>query len=401
MDCKEGSVFRKSSPLLATSFVNRCGTIGLSILPMLLVDRKLSPDSSAAVMTLVKGASLAGAFLGGWLSDRIGLRLTLIVSFLLSGVGLGLLPFQNAFLALAVFGILAQLGQSVFPSSARLMITKLIPVSGQQEATGWLRTVNNAGQVVSYLLGWGLAGIGIPGLMLIDSSTSVVAAMLGWKALAGKEAPANSEPAPDDPAPAAALGREDALLLWMNTLVTTGFMFLYEFFMVSTAAKFRILYAAHGLTLFSQVMLINTVLCGFLSVAASRKLKDPTLVLPFGIFLAMSGCFLALAPDAGSARIFAGTFVLTLGEIVFMALSGYVTLRLIQQPKNQGMLFGAVLVVQTLGRIAGSAAAFPLAVHGAHPEIPVATVGALSLALCWLTKAGLAGSLRLELEQAV
>ena len=65
------STFRRSLPLITTSFINKTGTIGLSLVPMILVERHLSAGQSSLVMTLIKASTLGGTLLGGLSSDRL------------------------------------------------------------------------------------------------------------------------------------------------------------------------------------------------------------------------------------------------------------------------------------------------------------------------------------------
>src|SRR4051812_41200248 len=95
------STFKRTLPVTLTSFVNKAGTIGLSIIPVVLVERKISVDQSAWIMGSIQAASLVGVLGGGWLSDVLGLRGTLLLSFLISGLGLAAVPFTSTALALA------------------------------------------------------------------------------------------------------------------------------------------------------------------------------------------------------------------------------------------------------------------------------------------------------------
>ncbi|MGZ3741733.1 MAG: hypothetical protein ACXVB9_20320, partial [Bdellovibrionota bacterium] len=85
--------FRRSLPVTLTSFINKAGTIGLSIVPVILVEHHLSAGESASVMGAIKAAGLVGVLLGGRLCDLWGLRTTLLLSFLISGLGMLPLPF--------------------------------------------------------------------------------------------------------------------------------------------------------------------------------------------------------------------------------------------------------------------------------------------------------------------
>ncbi|MFN7135857.1 MAG: MFS transporter, partial [Myxococcales bacterium] len=143
-------VFRQSLPVLLTTFVNKVGAVGLSLLPMLLVERALPSETSSLVMGLVKAAVLLGSFAGGWVADRAGLRVALVSSFAIAGTGLALLPLASDWVVLAALAMLAQLGNAMFHSPARLLVTSAVAPEHQREAIGWLRGAVNGGQIVSF-----------------------------------------------------------------------------------------------------------------------------------------------------------------------------------------------------------------------------------------------------------
>src|SRR5688500_12282731 len=99
------SVFLKARSLYLTSFANKCLNIGLVLIPMLLVEQELSTTTSSWVMGLVKTAAVTGSILGGWFSDRIGLKQTLVLAFFLSALGLFALPLTTNVVLLCVAGM--------------------------------------------------------------------------------------------------------------------------------------------------------------------------------------------------------------------------------------------------------------------------------------------------------
>ena len=150
---------------------------------MLLVEKQISSGSSSAIMTAVKVALVVGTYLGGLASDRVGMRASLVLSFLLAGVGMGFLPFSGTLEWMCVWAIIAQLGQALFYSPARLLIVEVVAPEGHQESMGWLRTANNLGLIVSFSIGTLFARWGITFLMLFDSITSLFAAGVGGRML--------------------------------------------------------------------------------------------------------------------------------------------------------------------------------------------------------------------------
>jgi Major Facilitator Superfamily len=360
-----------------TAFVNRCGTIGLSLLPMLLVQRGTSTASSSAVMAVVKATMIVGLLASGVAADRLGPRRTVLLAFTLSGVGLLLLPRAPSLALVAAAAVVAQLGEALSPSAIRLLLITRVPPEGQREALGWLRGAANLGHVMSYGAGIVFTAAGVLGLMWFDSLTSLVAALIGLRLL--RDAPAAGaapRPAVEDAAAPRGLSP-----LFACAAVLGGFMFLYDLFTVSASAAAERAFGARGLAVFSEMMIINVVFCALLAVAAARVLKRVSVAFPLGILLAGAGTAVTTAGVGKPLWLFAGAFIVTVGEVVLGALSQYALLRAAPAGPRRGTYYSAALVVQTLGRIAGGTLAFPMVVDGAHGTLFVVacTAGALAL----------------------
>lgn len=344
--------FKTSFPVLFTSFVNRVGTIGLSLVPVLLVEQHFTEDQSSTVIGLMKCCVLLGTFLGGWTADLIGSRRGIFLSFILSAIGLGLLPFQKEIFLVAGLAMIAQTGQSMFSGLGRTLLSEVVPPDHQRESIGWLRMANNSGQIISFGVGW-LVLSSVMGLMLFDSATSLLAVIIGVFLfpkvdIYGHESLQSK----------ASGGHGKAWTpLVIVTLLAMIFSFFYELFMTGAAIRFKVAYGTDSVACFSRAMVINTLMCTILAVIAARRLSNPKIVLPVGLALTAGACWFGLW-TANPANLFAATFVLTLGEIIFTALSGYLIFQLIPQVKNRGMVYGFVLVCQNIGSVTGAAIAF-------------------------------------------
>jgi predicted MFS family arabinose efflux permease len=372
------AIFKRSLPLILPYFINACGTIGLSLLPMILVAENLSVKNSTIIMSVVKTCVFLGSFLGGWFADRLGLRASLIISFGLSGLGLGFLSNAHDFILILICGCFAQLGTSMYAGQGRLLITDLLPVSDQQEAIGWLRTANNLGQIVSYAIGFFASAFGFAALLLFDALTSIIAmAVSVTKVPRSKEIhAARAAQAIDN---ASAKNRSWSLFV-MTSLVIAGFSFLYEIYITSTSARCQIFFGPQGLKIFSKIMVINCVLCTVMAVVAARRIRDPRFAFPVGIFLVGVGSYITILAGASERFLFVGAFVVTSGEIFFTALASFVMIHVTPYSKNRGSMFGISLVIQNVGRILGGAAAFPMVIHGSKPELFIA-VSAVAILL--------------------
>src|SRR5271155_4451666 len=92
----DAAAFRQSRPVLLTTFTNKVGSIGLSLITILLVKRGVSTGRGSFVLSTLKTTMLAGTLVGGTLTDRFSSRTLVLAALLLSATGLGFLPFQSS-----------------------------------------------------------------------------------------------------------------------------------------------------------------------------------------------------------------------------------------------------------------------------------------------------------------
>ncbi len=352
------SVFKKTFPLTFTVFINKCGTIGLNLIPMLLVEKHLKPSEAGLVMTIIKVTSVGGTFLGSYLCDDLGMKFTLLLSFLLAGIGLGGLPLFESLTALIIFACIAQLGHAMFSGPMRLLISEVVSPHEQQESWGWFRTANNLGQIISYSIGSLFSVYGIAMLMFFDAATSLIATVVGSKII-------KNNPHQDE---LHATTHPHYLSQNMKTFlafafVTGGFSCMYELFIVAVSANSKIYFGEMGVKIFSQTMLINTVICAIVAVPASKTIKNPRLAFPIGVVFMGIGSAIAFTAKSKLWMLFLGMFLVSIGEIFYTALSTYVLIRITPKVKKKGTIFGIGLIFQPLGRIIGAGLAFPYIVY--------------------------------------
>jgi DHA1 family multidrug resistance protein-like MFS transporter len=354
------SAFKSGLPIIATSFVNKTGAIGLSLLPMILVEKSFSAADASLTMATVKSSILVGTLLGGYASDRFGVRLIFLASFFFQAFGLAMLPYSYNIAFIMLAGVIAQMGNSFFQATSRLLLKNLVPQNHQQEGIAWLRTGNNLGQVISYSLGAMLASLGTTALILFDSFTSFVAFFAGLRWIPKTSAISAENLRSGD----LNVNENTWRLFILYGIFISGFTFLYELFMVGTAAKFRLLFGSEGLRIFSAAMVVNTLLCVLLSVPSSRFFRNPKKSLPLGFALMSLGAGLTFFDFQNIYSIYAGVFLFTFGEIIFGSLSQYVLLKIIPGKRGHGLVYSSATTMQGVARILAGTVAFPLVVYG-------------------------------------
>ena len=379
------SVFRKSLPLLLTTLVNKSGSIGITLLPILLVEGHYSTAQSSFVMSVVKGTTLVSTVLSGFLSDLVGFRVVLLGSFLLATVGLFMLPLSLGLVVLTLAGVISQLGITSVNTSTRLLLTRTMARTEQKEALGWMRFVNNLGQIFSYGLATLTASLGAKVLIWFDAFTSLFAFVLGWRVLPKKEKNSDLPIGPPD-----ASGTKRAVNWWPFvgcTFLITGWYAMYEFFVVGIAGLLEVTHPDQGLRIFSMLMVLNTVLCAALAVVASRFLTQVVPSLALGVLLTAAGVILAAWQTHDIALLFVSALFLTLGEVIYGALGQFLLIRSVPASARENTVYSSAILVANVGRMVAAGLAFPLIIDAKSPAWAMgitASVGAFSLVVLLL-----------------
>jgi MFS family permease len=168
--------------LVAGTFVNKLGTLIIPYLTLVLRREFDLDERRIGLLMLAYGlGSLTSILTGGWLTDRLGRRVTLLLSLTGSGavaVTLGLVSTIAVFAPLLVLlGFLADLYR---PASSSI-IADLLP--SERRATGFaaLRMAVNLGFSVGMMLGGFLADWSWRVLFLGDGLTTLAFATVVWR----------------------------------------------------------------------------------------------------------------------------------------------------------------------------------------------------------------------------
>ena len=292
---------RQSRGVLLTTFTNKVGSIGLSLVAILLVRRGASTAQGSAVLATMKTTSVAATLAGGALSDRLDARTLALAALLMSAAGLGIMPFAAAIWLILVCGVLGQFAESLLNVVQRLLLVEHVAPENHKEALGWLRMANNFAQIFSFSIAAAGAALGVAPLMLFDAATSLGAFAVGRVVLP------RAEPGR---APSAALGAADgggesAWAFLRLALVLMGWSMMYELFLEGGSGRLEVLHPGHGLRIFSEMMILNTALCAAFSVPATRIFRDSWTAVAGGAVLACAGVLyagLGIAARRGCSR---------------------------------------------------------------------------------------------------
>src|SRR5215218_6457631 len=167
--------------LWVCQLVNRLGSFVQPFLVLYLTqDRHLSAGTAGAVSAAVGAGTVASQPVGGWLADRVGRRLTMLICFFGTGaalIGLGSARSMVTIWAAAfVVGLLGDL----FRPAVQATVADLLQPDERARAYGLLFWAINLGFSVSTVSAGVLASVGYGLLFWLNAGTSVIAALVIW-----------------------------------------------------------------------------------------------------------------------------------------------------------------------------------------------------------------------------
>ncbi len=158
--------------------INRSGSVVLFFLVLYLTSQLDYSVSDAGRMISVYGlGSLVGSYLGGWLSDKIGVIRVMIFSLLFSAIGYVILSYtKNSLLITLILFFIAIVAEAFRPANSTALALVCTP---EIRARGFAlnRMAVNLGVTIGPAVGGFLALMGYSVLFWFDALTCLVAAI--------------------------------------------------------------------------------------------------------------------------------------------------------------------------------------------------------------------------------
>ncbi|MGY4772471.1 MDR family MFS transporter [Kribbella sp. CWNU-51] len=210
--------------LWVCQLVNRLGSFVQPFLVLYLThDRHLSAGTAGAVAAAVGAGTVAAQLAGGWLADRVGRRLTMLICFFGTAAALILLGSARAMVMIWLAAFLVGLLGDLFRPAVQATVADMLQPGERVRAYGLLFWAINLGFSVSTVSAGVLASIGYGLLFWLNAGTSVVAGVVIW-AMVPESRPVLDEDAPRRPLLAVAL--HDTVFLLM-ILIQIGYATIY------------------------------------------------------------------------------------------------------------------------------------------------------------------------------
>ena len=179
--------------LWVCQLVNRLGSFVQPFLVLYLThDRHLSAGTAGAVAAAVGAGSVCAQLVGGWLADRAGRRVTMLICFFGTGAALILLGSARSMALIWVTAFLVGLLSDLFRPAVQATVADLLQPTERVRAYGLLFWAINLGFSVSTVSAGVLASFGYGLLFWVNATTSVIAGLVIWMMVP------ESRPAPEE-----------------------------------------------------------------------------------------------------------------------------------------------------------------------------------------------------------
>lgn len=169
--------------LFAGTFINRFGTFVWPFLTIYLTRQGHSLTAAAlAVSTFGVGCSLGSVF-GGWLSDHVGRRNTIVIGTTAAAGTLMMLYTASGFPAVLLWTFLTGFSNGTYVPGAQALLTDVVPETLRPRAFSALRMAANAGMACGVSTAGFMAQHSFFGLFVADAATTLCYSLLALLAL--------------------------------------------------------------------------------------------------------------------------------------------------------------------------------------------------------------------------
>ena len=343
--------------LFAVNLVNASGAMVIFFLSLYLTRRLgFTPARAGQALSLYGLGSLAGAYLGGWLADRIGSTSVQKLSLALSGGFLLVLgQVRSAEALLPVLFLFSTAAGALYPANAATM-ARICPPELQVKGFALNRLANNLGVTIGPAVGGLLALRDYRLIFWADGLTCLAAAglfLVIWKRPEAQLRTSEKQKSPALSIPCRSPWRDGPFLLLMLLVVVWGAVF------VQLLATFPLyMRGVYGLAedRIGRLLAVNTILIVTLEMALMEKIKTYSRTRMINLSFLLLGLGFGLMP-LGRGFFYAAftVAVWTFGEILSIPLiMALVAGR--SGPETRGRYMGIFSFAFSLAFIVGPAA---------------------------------------------
>jgi MFS family permease len=302
--------------ICAGALLNRLGSLHQPFLVVYLSEaRNFSPVLAGATVAGYGLGSLLSSGVGGYMSDHIGNRATIIISRLTAAACLVAIPLAPSRWLLIPLVALAGFGVDLYRPATLALLAGLAPRGRRTSVFGLFRLVVGLGYAAALIAGGLVASQSLALVFFADAAIAVVVGVLAWLLLSDLVAEPDPEPRPCNESRRGS-ARRFAFLLVASAAV--GLVF----FQKDSTLPLYIRDNGHSLAAVGVLMSVQGLVGAVMAapVALSARLLRPRAALTAAALLVGFG--FALTSIATSAAALATTVALwSIGEVFWTVFS--------------------------------------------------------------------------------
>ena len=306
--------------LALITLINRAGTMVIPFLSLYLTeDLEFTLKDVGWIMTAFGLGSVAGSWLGGKLTDKIGYYKVMVRSLLTTGVLFIALQFLTTFVSLCIGIFLVMLVADMFRPAMFVALSAYSKPENKTRSVTLIRLAINLGFSAGPAVGgFIITTLGYSGLFWIDGITCILATLVLGLVLHPKKAKVLDDIIVENPKSAY---QDKAFIIFLFAMFLFGFIFLQYFSTmpiyyreahVLSELEIGLLLGANGFFIF----ILEMPLIKWLE---NSKYKKSELMLFGAVLTALSFLVLNLTTWVGILII--GMFLMTVGEMIAFPFS--------------------------------------------------------------------------------
>jgi predicted MFS family arabinose efflux permease len=302
--------------LALITLINRAGTMVIPFLSLYLSSNLgFTLVQVGWIMSCFGLGSVAGSWLGGKLTDRIGYYKIMIFSLFSSGILFVALQFLETFYSVAAGIFVLMIIADMFRPAMFIALSAYSKPKNKTRSVSLIRLAINlgfsAGPAIGGLL---IATMGYAGLFWVDGITCILAGFLLLQVLNPKTARVQEEvKVPEHPVSAY---RDKPFWIFFIAMALFGMVFIQYFSMMTVYYETEVLLSELeiGLLLGMNGLFIAVLEMPLVKSLENSKLTKTSLIIYGAILTALS--FFVLNLDSGIGVVILGMLFMTVGEML-------------------------------------------------------------------------------------
>jgi predicted MFS family arabinose efflux permease len=337
--------------LALITLINRAGTMVIPFLSLYLIeDLKFTLKDVGWIMSAFGLGSVAGSWLGGKLTDKIGYYKVMVRSLLLTGILFVALQFLNTFASLCLGIFLVMLVADMFRPAMFVALSAYSKPENKTRSVTLIRLAINlgfsAGPAVGGLI---ITKMSYSGLFWVDGITCILATLVLFLVLNPKKAKIQDNIIVENPDSAY---KDRPFLIFLIGMFLFGFIFLQYFSTMPiyyrekhllSELQIGLLLGANGFFIF----LLEMPLIKWLENSKYTK----TGLMLFGVALTALS-FIVLNLTTWTGILIIGMFLMTVGEMIAFPFSNAFAMQRAKKG-NQGEYMALYSIAFSIAHIFG------------------------------------------------